>query len=230
MTGRVVVAAAVLGVGIALGGWFAGDGYVRGRAADRHLTVRGLAEREVPADLAIWPITFAVTANDLGALHARLGTATEAVRAFLTTRFPADEVRVSAPRVEDKGRYGWNPAQQGERYVAEATVTLRTTTPGALHAAMQETSALVEQGVALQGYGGDTQWLFTGLDTLKPPMIAEATRDARRAAEELARDAGGSIGPIRQATQGYFSIEDRDPFSPEVKRVRVVTTVEYQLE
>lgn len=226
---RAVAAAVVVGLGLAVGGWFVGDGFVRGRTADRFVTVRGLAEREVPADLAIWPLTFGVLAEDLPALHARLAASTEVVRAFLTERFPGDEVRVGQPRIEDKGRYN-NEGFGANRYAADVTVTLRTTTPAKLHAAMQETSKLIEQGVALQGYGGETQWLFTKLDDIKPDMIGEATRDARKAAEQLASDAGGSVGAIRQATQGYFSIEDRDPFSPETKRVRVVTTVEYLIE
>ncbi len=226
---RNVVAGLMVGLGVAAGGYFVGNGFVEGRVADRHVTVRGLSEREVPADLAIWPVTFGVVAGDLPTLHTRLDTSTQAVKSFLEARFPGDEVRVGQPRVEDRGRYD-NPSNGENRFSGDLTVTLRTIQPGKLHAAMQETAALVEQGVALQAYGDQAQWLFTQLDSIKPAMIGEATLDARKAADQLARDAGGTVGGIRTATQGYFSIEDRDPFSPEVKRVRVVTTVEYLLE
>ena len=61
-------------------------------------------------------------------------------------------------------------------------------------------------------------------------MIAEATRDARRSAEQFAGDSGSQVGGIRNAQQGYFSIQDRDKFSPEFKKIRVVTTVQFFLE
>lgn len=220
--------AAILAVGLAVAGWFVGDGFVRGRVADRYVTVKGLSEREVPADLAIWPLTFTVSAPDLETLHKRLASAEAVVEGFLTSRFPGDEVRGGEPQVEDRLQMG---QFTGERYSAETTVTLRTGKVAALHDAMAGTAELVKQGVALRrSWERSTSWMFTGLEAIKPAMIAEATRDARRAAEQFARDADSEVGAIRHATQGYFSIEDRDPFSPEVKRVRVVTSVSFLLE
>ena len=98
-------------------------------------------------------------------------------------------------------------------------------------AAMARSGSLVKQGVALiRSYEYQTQYLFTDLDSVKPEMIAEATRDARRAAEQFAEDSGSRVGGIRNAQQGYFSIQDRDKFSPEFKSIRVVTTVQFFLE
>lgn len=217
-----------LAVGVATAGAWLADAYVDARAAERHVTVKGLAEREVPADLVIWPITFTVTANDLGTLDARLADGETRVRSFFAERFPDDEIRAGEPQVEDRARWGWDG--RGERYTAQATVTLRTTAVAGVHDARAAAGALVKQGVATTMAGPSMQWLFTGLEDLKPDMIAEATRDARRAAEQFAHDAEATVGAIRTANQGYFSIEDRDPFSPETKKVRVVTTVSFVLE
>jgi uncharacterized protein len=116
------------------------------------------------------------------------------------------------------------------RYTAEVTVTLRTAKIDTVREAIQRSGALVRQGVALvQNYEARTQYLFTGLEKIKPEMIAAATKDARRAAEQFAQDSGSAVGAIRNAQQGYFNIEDRDPFSPEYKTVRVVTTVQFFL-
>jgi hypothetical protein len=116
------------------------------------------------------------------------------------------------------------------RYVAEVTVTLRTGRIDAVRASIERSGELVKQGVALvQNYEARTNYLFTQLEQVKPEMIAAATKDARRAAEQFAADSGSRVGAIRRAQQGYFAVEDRDPFSPEFKKIRVVTTVEFFL-
>jgi hypothetical protein len=119
----------------------------------------------------------------------------------------------------------------GDRYVAEQTMTLRSAKITPVKVAMQQSGELIREGVALvRSYEYNTTFLYTALDTIKPAMIAEATKDARKAAEQFARDSGSRVGAIRNAQQGFFDIQDRDAFSPEIKKVRVVTTVQYFLE
>ncbi|MGH9870282.1 MAG: SIMPL domain-containing protein [Candidatus Polarisedimenticolia bacterium] len=223
--------AAILAAGMALAGWFVGHGFLKARSADRNVSVNGLAEREVPADLVLWPLVFSVTANDLETLHQRAESGIGKVRAFLQKDFEGEEVTVSAPQVTDREGQGGPAGRPLERYAAEITVSLRTSRIDKVRPAMAASSELVKQGVALiRSYEQRTQYMFTGLDRIKPEMIAEATRDARRAAQQFAEDSGSRVGSIRSARQGYFSIEDRDPFSPEIKKVRVVTTVQYALD
>jgi hypothetical protein len=224
-------AAIVLALGIAIAGYLVGDALIQARSSERKVSVRGLAEREVPANLALWPIVFTVTSNDLGSLQQKADTAVATVRAFLATDFPAEQVSVSAPRVQDREAQRMNrDAAPIDRYVAEVAVTLRTDRIETAKKAMERTGELVKQGVpVMRSYEYNTQYLFTALETIKPAMIAEATKDARRAAEQFAKDSGSEVGAIRTAQQGLFSIADRDQFSPEIKTVRVVTTVEYYL-
>jgi hypothetical protein len=231
---RLLAAATVLGLLLALGlaaaGALVGSALYRARAAERIVTVKGLSEREVPADLVIWPIVFSVTGGDLAGLQARVEEDAATIRAFLSELgFEESEMSLSAPRVTDREGQGY-PNQPVDRYLVEATLTLRSGKIEPARRAIERSGDLVKQGVTLiRSYEYTTQYLFTGLEAIKPEMIAEATRDARRAAQQFAADSGSRVGAIRQAQQGYFSIEDRDPFSPEHKRVRVVTTVEYFL-
>ncbi len=224
-------AAAVLAAGLALAGYLVGDGIVAARQADRAVTVRGFAEREVPANLALWPIVFTVTSDDLGTLQARADDGVRRVREFLGDTFPAGQISVGAPRVQDRegqGRYA--DGQRLDRYAAEVAVTVRSDRIDAVKQAIGRSGELVKQGVAvIRSYEYSTQYLYTKLDEIKPAMIAEATEDARRAAEQFAKDSGSGVGAIRSAQQGLFSVEDRDQFSPEFKKVRVVTTVQYAL-
>ena len=221
----------LIAVGLALAGYFVGHGFLAARSSDRFVTVKGLSERELPANLVLWPIVYTVTADDLETLQRRIDDGAAKIQAFLGDDFATDEVTLSAPRVTDRQAQGMTD-QYGrlERYTAEATVTVRTTRIDAARAAMARSGVLVKQGVALiRSYEYQTRYLYTGLDAIKPEMIAEATRDARRAAEQFAEDSGSRVGGIRNAQQGYFSIEDRDQFSPEYKQIRVVTTVQFFL-
>lgn len=232
MNGRLALSVVSLAVAIALAGWFVGDGLFRARASDRYVTVKGFAEREVPANLALWPIVFSVTADDLGTLQRRVDESSAAIRAFLAGTFAEDEISSSAPRITDREAQGMLAAgRPGPRYVAEGAVTVRTGKIDAVRGALARSGELVGRGVALiRSYEYATQYLFTELERIKPEMIAEATRDARRAAEQFAQDSGNRVGAIRNAQQGLFSVDDRDAFSPEIKKVRIVTTIQFFLE
>jgi len=199
---------------------------------DRFVEVKGLAEREVPADLAIWPIGYSLTGADLEELRRRLDRADESVIAFLKLNgFSDDEITRSPPRVTDRWLNSYDNQRPTERYAAERTLTLRTAQVDAARAAMGDAAELISQGVPLTpNWGSAVEFLFTSLDEIKPGMIADATADARRAANQFAEDSGSRVGAIRTARQGYFTISERDPSSPHVKLVRVVTTIDYDLE
>jgi uncharacterized protein len=223
-----------LAVGLIVSGWLVASSIRHFKDFERYVTVKGLAEREVAADLAIWPVVYSVAGNDLTELQQRIEQDAARIEAFLLREgFAREEISRSAPRVTDQAPTGSTPSGSvaKERYLVEATVTLRTPKVDAARAAIERSGELVREGVRLlRSWEYNTQYFFTALDTVKPEMIAEATRDARAAADKFAQDSGARLGGIRRAQQGYFSIEDRDAYSPEVKKIRVVTTVEYFLE
>ncbi|MDJ0786783.1 MAG: SIMPL domain-containing protein [Myxococcota bacterium] len=225
-----VLAGIAIACGIAYAGWTLGHAYLQARAAERVVTVKGLSEREVEADLVLWPIVFQARGAKLAEVHAEIERDAARIRRFLLERgIPESEISRSEPGVTD---YGPGTADEpiAERFAIQATITVRSTRVDAVSNARPELGTLVGEGVELpQQWGSTTEYVFTGLDALKPDMIAEATRDARRAAQQFALDSGSQVGSIRTAQQGYFSIADRDKFSPQVKRVRVVTTVQYYL-
>ena len=229
---------AVLGIAIGLGICVAGLSLSHAmfeiRAAQRSVSVRGLAEREVEADLAIWPLSFEIATNDLADLQRQMEAKREAIREFLAAAgFDASEISLSSPRIRDtQAEYYGREGGPKFRYVAQAAVTLRSDKVQLVKTAMEKAGDLVGKGVVLTGenYGRATEFLFTALNDVKPAMIEEATKNARAAAEKFALDSGSRVGKIRSATQGLFSISDRDANSPELKNVRVVTTVEYYLK
>lgn len=225
--------AALLALAMVLAALFLASAIRDFKLADRYVEVKGLAEREVPADLAIWPVTYNLAADSLENLESELARTDEAVIAFLKLHgFGDGEISRTPPRITDYLAQGYNAGNRPEnRYSAERTLTLKTRQVDAARRALQNAGDLVGQGVVLgPAWGSNAQFLFTGLNDIKPEMIAAATADARRAAAQFAEDSGSAVGAIKRARQGYFNVEERDPSTPEVKVVRVVTTVEYFLE
>ncbi|HLE57646.1 MAG TPA: SIMPL domain-containing protein [Rhodothermia bacterium] len=227
-----LLAAFILGVGIAAGGYLAGHGIVASKALDRTVTVKGLAEREVPADVAIWPIRFVVAGNDLDALYADVEKKLASVLAFVRAAgFEEQEISVAAPAIMDRQAQAYGDAEARFRYSATQTVTVYTTQVSEVQGAATRMIELGKSGIVLSGddYQAQTQYLFTGLNDLKPAMIEEATRNAREVAEKFAADSDSRLGKIKTAFQGQFSIDDRDGNTPHIKKVRVVSTVQYYL-
>ena len=220
-----------LALGLSMAGYFVGRGLLEARASERTVTVKGLSERVMPADLAIWPLVFTVTADDLGALQEQIDLNAQKIFDFLEPEFGVEQYSLSMPRITDYSLQSFAPGTAPpRRYAAEVTLTLRSPKIDQVKEFMRRTGELVKAGVPIiRNFGNEAQFFYTDLESVKPEMIAEATRDARRAAEQFANDSGSHVGGIRKAQQGYFSIQDRDRFSPEFKNIRVVTTVEYFL-
>jgi hypothetical protein len=234
-----LAAAALVAAGLAAGGWLAAGALVRARAVERTVTVKGVAERAVEADLALWPMQFVVAEDDLARAQSRLGEASREVTAFLERHgIAAGQVQLQDLSVTDTqaNRWGGQPARR--RYVLSQTVMVRSTEPATVFAASQRVGELVDAGVVLSAegpWGGGPSYLFTRLNDLKPAMIAEATASARQAAEQFAKDSGARLRGIRQANQGLFVILPRDQ-APGIqeqrqrsKIVRVVSTIDYRL-
>ncbi len=223
----------LVGIGTASAGWFIAGAVREARESQRFVTVKGLAEREVDADLAIWPVTFKDTSDDLAELQRRVDAKREVVAGFLVEAgFPREELSFAVPRIQDRQteNMGQPGRPSGPRYLEQATVIVRSTNVAAVKKAMDRSGLLVGRGVMLaQDWENRPQFLFTGLNAIKPEMIEQATVSAREAAAKFAKDSGSRVGKIRTASQGLFTVSDRDPNSPERKVVRVVTTVEYFL-
>ena len=241
MTDTPFIAAVVLALGLAIGGALVGWGFARGRSTDRYVEVKGLAEREVAADLALWPLRFVASGSDLATAQAQINRSYQEVLTFLKRHgIDPSATQLQNLQVSDSNTNQYQREGMGPRFVIEQTVIVRLNKPEVVRDASQAVGELVNAGVVLSqqgefGAGGPT-FVFNRLNELKPAMIAEATANARAAAEQFARDSGSAIGGIRQANQGVFVILPRDQ-APGIsessqlqKTVRVVSTVQYFLE
>ncbi|HEX5133743.1 MAG TPA: SIMPL domain-containing protein [Candidatus Krumholzibacteria bacterium] len=234
-------AAVLVAIGLALCGWFVGRGFVNARTAERYVSVKGVSERDVMADMALWPLRFTSTDDNLPRAQEKFETARRAVLDFLT-RHGIDGSRVELQNFDVTDVLA-NPYRGGgevtSRYIISGTLMVRVDDPALVQKASQDLGSLVSAGVVFSsqgGYASGPTFLFSKLNDLKPQMIAEATASAREAAEQFAKDSGSDLGGIRQASQGIFQILPRDR-APGVmeesqinKTVRVVSTVEYLLE
>jgi uncharacterized protein len=237
------LAALLVAVGIIAAGWLVGQGFERSRSGDRYVSVKGVAERDVRADLAIWPLRLSVANDDLAKAHADLSGSVEKIREFLGRHgLDPASAQVQGFSVNDAHADQYRSERAaGSRYVINETLVVRSTEPDKIAAATEKIGELVEAGVVLSSGVGDYRssgatYIFSGLNAIKPEMIAEATSRAREGAEQFARDSGSRVGAIRRANQGTFEIlpRDRVPGASEdsqlEKTVRVVSTVDYLLE
>ena len=240
---RPAVRALILSIGVALAGLLAGSGFARARAADRYVTVKGVSEREVRADLAIWPLHLVGADNDLTMANTKLSKSIAGVRAFLL-KHGIDTSQIQMTDFSATDAYSnqfVNEQKVTNRYVVHQTILVRSNHPDQVLAASQQIGELASIGVPISSgtddYGsrGGPTFIFSGLNRLKPEMIADATARAREAASQFARDSRSDLGGIRQANQGIFEILPRDqaPGIPEsgqiAKVVRVVATIDYYL-
>lgn len=220
-------------VGLAALGYLLGDAAIQFKQYERSVTVKGLSEREYSADIVIWPIQFSAAGNDLERLYDVMEQNTAKIRTFLVANgIGAEEVSFASPAITDKSaqQYG-NSARPEFRYTASQTVTVYSRHIQAVRALMGSLSELGKQGIVFTGdnYQSQTEYIFTRLNEIKPEMIEEATTKAREVAEKFASDSQSRLGKIKRASQGQFSINARDKNNPHIKKVRVVSTVEYYL-
>jgi hypothetical protein len=193
--------------------------------------VKGLSEREVPASVAVWSVGYGATGNDLGSINQKLSDSTKTVVAFLKDAgFDENDLAVQPPALHDASM---EPRDKDtppppERYRADQSVLLRTAKVDLIKPALASASNLMVKGVLLSG-GSQPNYIYNQLNDIKPGMIQEATKNARIAAEQFSRDSQTSMGKLRNASQGWFQVENRDLATPERKTVRVVVDVEYEV-
>jgi hypothetical protein len=221
-------------LGLAIFGVQIGRAVKTGREFDRYLSVKGLSERDAKANLALWPIRFSVTAEDLVVLKQAMETNRALVLSFLQENgIDSKEIMQGLPEVSDREDQRLENKTPGlARYRAVVTLVVRSPNVDVVKKAIQNADTLLSKGVSLAGNdpGDRIEFVFNALNDVKPDMIKEATANARAAAEKFAQDSKSKVGRIRKATQGVLEIEDRDAASPEWKTLRVVTTVDFFLE
>jgi len=209
-----------------------GDKQIKIKEMDRTVTVKGLAEKEVRANIAIWPIQFTEVDNDLKAIYLNVQHKTDKVVAFLKQQgFTDEEITVSLPAVDDRLAQGYSDPNIKYRYFARISISLYTDKIDLLLTTRTKMLTLVKDGIAIsdQDYHTRAQFLFTNLNDVKPEMIQTATQNARQVANKFAKDSESKLGKIKRATQGQFSINDRDSNTPYIKKIRIVSTLTYYL-
>lgn len=219
-------------VGLTGAAWLFGQQLLAVKALDRVVQVKGLSERDVNADTVIWPIKFTEVGDDLAQLMAGIERKNEQVRAFLLLHgFAEPEISVAVPQIQDRQAGYQDGNSRQARYTVTSTVSVYSNKVDQALQAMPKLIELSKNGIAIAGqdYDAKPEFIYSELNRLKPKMIEEATKNGRAVAEKFAADAGSQVGKIRSANQGQFSIADRDTSTPHMKKVRVVSTLEFYL-
>ena len=202
------------------------------RSYDRTVNVKGLCEKEVMADKVIWPIVYKVMSNDIQSIYDQTDASNDLIMDFLTDGGISEkEITVSVPSISDKLANEYGDNNRAFRYIAKNVITVCTDDVDAVLRLMSKQSELLKKGIVTSenSWENPVEFKYEGLNDIKPQMIEEATKNAREAAEKFAKDSDSSLGKIKNANQGTFTIENRDSNTPYIKRIRVVTSVTYYL-
>lgn len=228
---RQIISATLIAVGLLVLGLCIKAGIDNFAYRDRVVAVRGLAERTVEADWVAWPVRYAITGNDLAALYERSQATNAELLAFLKSNgIPEADISVNPPEVYDAAANEYVYGNNGPAFTFKLTssMTVLTTHVDKVRQLLRRQSELLAKGIVFSN--SEITYEYTGLNSIKPQMIAEATKNARKAAQQFADDSDCRIGNIKSAEQGYFSIENKDDSTPYIKKIRVVTNVLFYLD
>jgi len=246
----VILAAIIVGacflVGLAVGGYFIGKGGARFKSDIRTVTVKGLVEKEVKADQAVWVLRFRRAGEDIRNIHEKISADRETALAFLRKQgFKDTEISLQPSRTVDKlaNEYGQNQTNERFRYIVTSSLLVATTNVDLVTKALGATEELLKSGVLLDGQAGEgtanPRYVVTTFNALRPQLLADATKNARLTAQQFASDSGARVGRIRSANQGSIQIfgsegnDESAPYSPTstpLKKIRVVSTFEFELK
>ena len=224
-----LIEAAIIAVGIICLGWFMKAGIDNFANKDRQVTVKGLAEREVPADKVTWSIGTKVTGNDLPMLYESINLQTDKIKKFLKQNgLDEKEVTIKPPSISDLEAREWGDNNKNFRYIISTTITVATNKVEQVNKAIFQQAELLKQGVAIENSNADYE--YASFQQMKPEMMAEAIKNAQKTAEQFAEASHARLGDIQTAGQGQFEIDDRDQNTPYIKKLRVVTTITYSIK
>lgn len=227
-----LVESVIIAVAIIVLGFCLKSGIEKFADKDRVVNVKGLSEVEVPANKVTWPIVFKSVGNDLPQLYVSINNTTNAILKYLRSNGLSDkEISVNAPVVIDMSAERYGADNHPYRYNITGVITIASNQVDKVRSLIAKQGELLKDGVAIVdgGYENPVVYEYTSFNELKPKMIEEATKNARAAAEQFANDSDSRLGKIRSANQGQFSIENRDSNTPYIKKIRVVTSITYEL-
>ncbi len=232
------LASCVLALGITLGGFFPGYYYYKTHISNNSVTVKGLSEKDVVADLAIWKLKFVITENNLQLGQQKITEQAKKINTFLLKQgFKADEITIERIETTDLAANPYLNNNNSFRFILTQSITVRSQNVTLVEGSIPQTDKLIADGIIFDNNEGyPVSYIFTKLNDIKPQMLADATQNAKKAAEEFAKNSHSKVGKIRHANQGVFSILPREQTSSSYeaqqinKTVRVVSTVEYWLD
>lgn len=228
-----IIASALLAISIVILGLCLKGGIDNFSNRERVVSVRGLCEKEVKANKVTWPIVTKEVGNDLQSIYQNVKASNDAILSFLKENgIPDTEISVNAPQVFDQAAERYGNQDVTYRYSVTNVVVVTSSQVEKVRKLMERQTELLRQGIAIVAgdYNYPTLYEYTDLNTIKPEMIAEATAKAREAADKFAADSHSRLGKIKRASQGQFTITDRDQYTPDIKTIRVVTSIDYFLD
>lgn len=230
---KTLISSVIVALGIAILGYFINDGLSMIASRGRMVTVKGLSEMVIPADKVTWPIVSKEVGDNLPQLYERINAKTQTIKDFLKQGgLKDDEIHINAPEVIDLNAERYSGNDKNYRYNITSIITVTSKNVNLVRSIIARQGELLKKGVAIinGGYENPITYEYTAFKDEKSKMMAEAIENAEKTARQFAENSRSELNKIENASQGQFSIENKDETTPYIKKVRVVTTITYSLK
>ncbi|HJV20535.1 MAG TPA: SIMPL domain-containing protein [Sediminibacterium sp.] len=235
-------------IGLSLLGVFIFKGFKTFSDKDRVVTVKGLAEMNMTATSASILLNYSFSGDNLKDLIRQSDEKKTSILAYLKSKgYAQADVEIGHIDIEDRQRYYemiWQNGVQVKTKVDRYKTTQFLTIQSKDIKNTEHLSAKIKLDLVSKDLTStiSTNYSFPELNSIKPKLIAESTKNARIAGEQFASDSQATLGKIKTASQGQITIagkyvyneegvSDSDkPNEPYVQKARVVSTIVFFLE
>ncbi len=202
-----IILGVIISIGVIVSVWILGDAVRSLSPRTKTIEVKGMAEKKITSDFAIWTGSFSVDCNILTDGYSTIQFQKEKVLTYLESKgIKRNDISISAIVTNIKYQLNENgyPTSNRIGYQLEQRVSISSNNINLITNIANESTELIKEGIEFISY--QPNYYYNKLDALKIEMLGEATKDATQRAKVLAENSGGSVGSLAAAYQGVFQI------------------------
>lgn len=175
---------------------------------DKRITVTGSATRRIRSDSIVWEASVRSQDPSMTSAYKKLASDMPVLVQFVKSHgVPDAEIATSSTAVSEvhpRDQNGVFQEQVIASYIVEQHLTVTSKDIPKVEKVSREVTDLLDRGIYVHSEA--PLYIYTNLAALKIQMLADASRDARLRAEQIATNAGAALGGLLAAKMGVMQI------------------------